>query len=188
LRQRRGEILPLAAHFVRAAAQRANKPVPRLEGAVEEILLRHDWPGNVRELRNVIDRATALCLGQEIRAEDLPPDLVREVDRSSRLPVVEPYVPSRPIPPNPAPNFAADRVPDSVRPVPRSEPAGNRRSQMPGELEDAKGRLEKTRILEALAEAHGHQANAASLLGISRRTLINKMARYQIQRPRGRSV
>jgi DNA-binding NtrC family response regulator len=188
LRRRRGEILPLAAQFVRAAAKRANKPVPTLDGLVEEMLLRHDWPGNVRELRNAMDRATALCLGKEIRAEDLPPDLVREVDRISRVPVAEAYAPSLPIPPNPAPNFAGDRVPDSIRPVRRSEPAGSRRSQLPGELEDAKGRLEKARILEALAEAHGHQAKAASILGISRRTLINKMVRYQIQRPRGRSA
>src|SRR5207302_1838863 len=36
------------------------------------LLESYDWPGNIRELRNVIERAVALCPGQEIRADDFP--------------------------------------------------------------------------------------------------------------------
>src|SRR5262249_30672660 len=35
----------------------------------------HDWPGNVRELRNAVERAVALCPGDVIDVEDLPPAL-----------------------------------------------------------------------------------------------------------------
>jgi len=56
LRERPGDILPLAVHFLRKAAVR----LPALTPGAERALLRHDWPGNVRELKFVIERAAAL--------------------------------------------------------------------------------------------------------------------------------
>jgi DNA-binding NtrC family response regulator len=46
---------------------------------------------------------------------------------------------------------------------------------------------ERQSIIDALARANGHQATAAKLLGISRRTLINRLEQYQLPRPRKRS-
>jgi DNA-binding NtrC family response regulator len=71
LRERRGDIRPLAEHFLREL-----KPSARFAPDVLEALERYDWPGNARELRNAIERATALLEGQELGAGDLPPEIL----------------------------------------------------------------------------------------------------------------
>jgi transcriptional regulator with PAS, ATPase and Fis domain len=67
LRERRGDILLLAASFLREFGGDATDFTP----AAIEALRRYDWPGNVRELRNVIERAAILCDGPFIDAEHL---------------------------------------------------------------------------------------------------------------------
>ncbi|MCU0692402.1 MAG: sigma 54-interacting transcriptional regulator, partial [Polyangiaceae bacterium] len=56
---------------------------------------------------------------------------------------------------------------------------------LPSEVAELAGNLERNKIVAALEETAGNQTRTAKLLGISRRTLINKMLRYGIQRPRG---
>jgi DNA-binding NtrC family response regulator len=60
LRDRREDILPLAAHFLQIFAARLRKPAARLAPETERILREYDYPGNVRELRNLIERAVIL--------------------------------------------------------------------------------------------------------------------------------
>jgi transcriptional regulator with PAS, ATPase and Fis domain len=67
LRQRRDDILPLAAGFLREFAGVAAALTPQ----AEEALRRHEWPGNVRELRNVLERALIMCDGPVIDVEHL---------------------------------------------------------------------------------------------------------------------
>jgi two-component system, response regulator FlrC len=70
LRERRGDILPLARRAIQACA-RANQPVLCLTLSAERKLLQHDWPGNARELTNIVQRAAWLAAGGRIDAEDL---------------------------------------------------------------------------------------------------------------------
>jgi two-component system response regulator FlrC len=77
LRERRGDILPLAELAIRQHAGRALT----LADCAREQLLAHDWPGNVRELENLIQRSLILLTGSEIQAEDLAfeaPDCIDE--------------------------------------------------------------------------------------------------------------
>ena len=67
LRERRDDILPLAAGFLREFGG----PSTDLTPAAAEALRRHDWPGNVRELRNVLERAAIVCDGRSIDSEHL---------------------------------------------------------------------------------------------------------------------
>ena len=68
LRERREDILPLAAQFIAEFTQgRA-----RFSSAVTECLERYSWPGNVRELRNAMERAALLSRGELILPEHLP--------------------------------------------------------------------------------------------------------------------
>ncbi len=67
LRERRDDILPLAAGFLREFAGATTELTP----AAMEALRRHEWPGNVRELRNVLERALIMCDGPFIDAEHL---------------------------------------------------------------------------------------------------------------------
>jgi transcriptional regulator with PAS, ATPase and Fis domain len=67
LRERRDDILPLAAGFLREFAGGTAELTP----AAMEALCRHEWPGNVRELRNVLERGVILCDGPLIDVEHL---------------------------------------------------------------------------------------------------------------------
>jgi two-component system response regulator FlrC len=70
LRERRGDILPLAELAIRKHAA-ANRRQPLLSGCAGQRLLQHDWPGNVRELENVIQRGLILLQGDSLTAADL---------------------------------------------------------------------------------------------------------------------
>ncbi|MFL9999622.1 sigma-54 dependent transcriptional regulator [Paraburkholderia dipogonis] len=70
LRDRPDDILPLAAHFLTAAANLAG-PARTLSGDGERSLLAHAWPGNVRELKNAMERVAALARGPLVTADDL---------------------------------------------------------------------------------------------------------------------
>jgi len=69
LRERREDILPLAAHFL-AKHQRGDAPAPRISADAAKTLLAFPWPGNVRELENAIVRAVHVARGGVIDAAD----------------------------------------------------------------------------------------------------------------------
>jgi two-component system, NtrC family, response regulator AtoC len=71
LRDRPLEILPLAEHFVRAAAAEQARIPPVLADDARDALTGYSWPGNVRELRNAVERALVLAT-DKITAADLP--------------------------------------------------------------------------------------------------------------------
>jgi two-component system response regulator FlrC len=70
LRERRGDILPLAQRAIQACA-RAGQAALSLSSDAEQKLLQHDWPGNARELTNIVQRAAWLACGGLIGAADL---------------------------------------------------------------------------------------------------------------------
>ncbi|MEM8983227.1 MAG: sigma-54 dependent transcriptional regulator [Pseudomonadota bacterium] len=59
LRERRGDILPLATSLL--ARHCRGQRIPTVTAGAREVLLTYDWPGNVRELDNVMQRALVLC-------------------------------------------------------------------------------------------------------------------------------
>jgi two-component system response regulator FlrC len=71
LRERSGDILPLARRMLARGARMQGRPVPGLDASAEAALLAHSWPGNVRELDNVMQRALILQDGPVITAADL---------------------------------------------------------------------------------------------------------------------
>jgi DNA-binding NtrC family response regulator len=83
LRERREDIAPLAANFLRQHAKRYRKNLIGFDPATHEALMRHDFPGNVRELDHVIERAVLMAQGPHIKASDL--GLTSARDDSPRL-------------------------------------------------------------------------------------------------------
>jgi DNA-binding NtrC family response regulator len=78
LRSRPEDIVPLAEHVLRDLGAKQNPPRRlRLSPEAQHVLLSYHWPGNVRELMNVLERCMALCQGELIADDDLPPH-VRE--------------------------------------------------------------------------------------------------------------
>ncbi len=208
LRERASEIVPLARFFLaRFAAQQGRQP-PTISEAASQRLLAYQWPGNVRELRNIMQRTVALCKADVIEVDDLRFDVPHSWPGPGCIPKA-PQIPRIEHPPNfEPPAWPDERATQAMRapsPVvcetsPKRESSGaldsNLRDDSPTqrvstseneastELKDAMQRYEREEIVTALRQTGGNQTRAAMLLGISRRTLTNKLGQYDIDRPR----
>jgi transcriptional regulator with GAF, ATPase, and Fis domain len=158
LRQRTTEIGPLAEHFLAAETRRYDRTSPlQLSPEALGYLERHDWEGNVRELRNVIERAAALSTGDVITPADLPGNLTGVARGTAPRPAV----------PAPAESTAGTAA-----------GAADGKPWSPAEIE------ERQRIVQALEQHAGNQTRAAKHLGMPLRTLVNRLKKYGISRPR----
>lgn len=70
LRDRAGDILPLARHFLKIYSDRLSYNEIKFSPATELTLLNYHWPGNIRELENAIHRALLVCPSNILRPED----------------------------------------------------------------------------------------------------------------------
>ncbi len=157
LRDRPADIPWLVKRFLVTASRQMDRAThPSLAPKTLALLQAHAWPGNVRELRNVVDRAVVLAPGDVVLPEHLPPKLVAAAEAPA------------------TPAGGVLRVPARV--APPSDVADRLRREV--------DELEKQRILDALAKCDGNQTRAAELLGISRRTLINRIVEFDLPRPR----
>ena len=172
LRERQAEIEKLALLFLQRAARMTGRPPARLSQQAVNWMIDYSWPGNIRELRNLMERTALLCRGPEIRLQDLmdePPPVVR----SEARPEVRSEAPSD-IRPDLGPREAA---PAEVEPLPLIDPARGT-NQIASQ---------RARIMAALERCGGNQTRAARLLGISRATLLRRIASLDLPRPRKRS-
>jgi two-component system response regulator FlrC len=100
LRERPGDILPLAEHFLTLHAGRLGLGLrPRFGAAAKARIAAYGWPGNVRELENVVQRAAILATGDVVEADQLI------LGASSA-----PYVPPAPMPASASPASAATGI------------------------------------------------------------------------------
>jgi DNA-binding NtrC family response regulator len=161
LRDHREDILFLAEHFLHWFARKHGCAAQRLSDSCFGILTAHPWPGNVRELQNVIERAVILA-GDSPVVEAAHLCLVTFAGQ----PVLPPM--AAPAPPSPAP-AAVDAGPPAKTP-----------NDFPALHE-----LEKRHIYAALERCHNNRTQAARVLGISVRTLRNKLNEYSGQSASG---
>ncbi len=89
LRERHGDTIELARHFVRVCAAREGKPVIDLDPRVIELLQSYRFPGNVRELENLLAHAVVAARGPVLGIADLPPAFLRAVAAERRRPARE---------------------------------------------------------------------------------------------------
>src|SRR5207249_1815409 len=80
LRERMDDVPILAMHFLRKYAAREHSSMSSIAEEALSVLLSYSWPGNVRELENAIERAVVLGKGEQLRAQDLPPQVHRGGD------------------------------------------------------------------------------------------------------------
>ncbi|HLU66137.1 MAG TPA: sigma-54 dependent transcriptional regulator, partial [Kofleriaceae bacterium] len=93
LRDRPGDVMPLAIRFARQFATELGQPVPGFTHPARAALEAYDWPGNVRELRNAIERAVVLTPGGIIDLPALPEAVqVRASDPARSEPAASPPV------------------------------------------------------------------------------------------------
>jgi len=75
LRERGGDIVLLAEHYLAAFCEEHGRSPKRLSHDAKESLRRYGWPGNVRELKNVIESLVIFHEADEIQAADLPAEI-----------------------------------------------------------------------------------------------------------------
>lgn len=75
LRERREDILFLAAAFMEKNAKKSGRANYKLDEEVKAALVNYDWPGNVRELENVIERACVFATSEQLTKELFPEKL-----------------------------------------------------------------------------------------------------------------
>jgi DNA-binding NtrC family response regulator len=150
LSERREDILPLAESFARHYANQNGRPVPNIAPDARARLLDWAWPGNVRELENVLQRAIVLLRGEAIEASHL---MFGPGERASQPQGTLHALPS-----------ALPRGPHPIG-APLASPLTNRR------LDD----IEREAILATLGSSGNNKTEAARRLGVTARTLSNKM-------------
>jgi DNA-binding NtrC family response regulator len=159
LRERLGDIPLLAEHFLAEIGRQEGRK-KRLDARALERLQRHSWPGNVRELRNAIQRAYVMAAGETIDEQWLP-----GVQPTAAHPVAAPA-------PAAAPRAAA------------ADPADRRATSAAAEhltvpIGTSMAEAEKALILATYRHFGQHKERAAAVLGISLKTLYNRLKEYQ---------
>lgn len=165
LRERKGDIMTFANHFLKLTNDELNKKVKGFSPDVEDIFQKYIWYGNLRELKNVVKRATLLSDGDYIEVRSLPFEIVN----FNKLSFDSAAEPAASIPVTTAPVTA------SANPA----PSPGRTVLDETTLKAASIDAEYEMIIEALKQANFNKSKAAKLLNIDRKTLYNKMKQYQ---------
>jgi DNA-binding NtrC family response regulator len=151
LRERRDDIPLLVDYFVAKYARKYNRSVVGASPEVMELWISHDWPGNVRELQNSVNQAVLLCPGGVI---DLPTVMGAQVHAA--------------LPREPCKGDGDDIDVASFGSL--------------KELRDAVTARYERRLIEiALGSNGGNRTKTAEALGVTRKTLADKMAEYEIE-------
>ena len=154
VRDHASDIPGMAAKMIDDMNQRHGCTISGIAPDLLERLMKYDWPGNARELRNTIERATVLAHTGLIGIEHLPPHF-GEVGYATRLaPAAVPEGQS----------FAA-AARDDERTV---------HVEVGTTVDEAERQL----ILKTLQSTHNNKTRAAEILGITTKTLQNKLKEY----------
>ncbi len=180
LRERRNEISHLTDFFIDRYARRYNRPVRQLSEQLIQLFQSYEWPGNIRELENMIKRIVIL------QDESL---VVREMTRTLRP--VRAYAAAGvgAAAAAPASTVATADEPDEADVVdddPRAEDAVVASAPVGSRLADvakaAALKAERAIIEDTLGQVHWNRRRAAEQLGVSYKTLLNKIKECGISR------
>ena len=163
LRERPGDIPVLVEHFVAKYTEMNQVPARPLAPEVMSLLQGYGWPGNVRELENTMHRAVLLATGAI-----LGPEAVVLPD-GKRLDQAAPTTGGTRIS---APDFEAPPL-DGI--AEQLQDAGEEVGNLVGKTV---AEVERDLIIDTLKHCLGNRTHAANILGISIRTLRNKLKQY----------
>ncbi|MHC4426088.1 MAG: sigma-54-dependent transcriptional regulator [Planctomycetota bacterium] len=149
LRERKDDLSDLVWYFVNLYAREVQRRITKLDPAMMDIFAKYHWPGNVRQLRNVVRTSLILGVGQTLSLADV------------------------------------SWLFDELRPLPQQK-CGDYDSSGGKNAHNDSGlggvpleQVERRAILDTLRQTGGNQTKAAKVLGISDRTLRDRMHRYR---------
>ncbi len=154
LRERKEDVLSIAEALLGDLNRKHDCRVTDISPAVVQVLQRHNWPGNVRELRNILERAVILAGEGTIETTHIPAFLLPQKESE--------------------PAVAAEGAPASPALPPAAQEHDGIRFQIGTTVEEA----EKGLILRTLEHTRNNKTRAAEILGISLKTLHNKLKEY----------
>jgi two-component system response regulator AtoC len=170
LRDRRDEIRQLTDFFIARYSQRYNRPVRPLSDELRAKFMAYEWPGNVRELENMIKRFVILQDEQMVLGELSRP---RQMPRGAAAPAAA----AAPVPEAPAylPPPAVDDAAEDDEPADEAPPAGPEGRRLSEVAREASLAAERAVIGDTLRQVMWNRRKAAQLLGVSYKTLLNKI-------------
>ncbi|MGF6347589.1 sigma-54-dependent transcriptional regulator [Variovorax sp. W2I14] len=171
LRERGDDIGLIASDFLQEVARQEGGGTKHLSRGAHARLAAWRWPGNVRELRNVLQRAWVMASGSEIDEEWLPAASAQgTADAPVRTPQAAYGDAVFAMPPAAAPELGRDGAP--VPPAPGGQ-------QLVIEIGTQLADAERQLILATYERCGGHKERTAALLGISMKTLYNRLKEYR---------
>jgi len=178
LRDRREEIPALVEYFVSKYSTVYRRPLKRPSRALVDALVAHSWPGNIRELENMMKRLVVLQEEALVFSELQRPRDVRRAPAEASVPPVPAAVPMPERAPvhaeansSAAHGTAANGSADSGDDIPHTGDG----LDLPALARAAAQRAERKAIDETLTRFHWNRRKAATYLGVSYKTLLNKM-------------
>lgn len=86
LRERKGDIMPIAENYLKKLHLKMETPLQSFSEEVRERFAAYPWPGNVRELQNAIEYAANICESDVMTLEDLPESLQQKAAKPQKAP------------------------------------------------------------------------------------------------------
>ena len=164
LRERPADVAALAEHFAKKYSELNDVDYHGLSDAARAMLMRHHWRGNVRELENTIHRAVLLSNGGQIDTDAIMLTGIR----LTAEPQQSGFTIAPAHPPRPAGAGASAMPPGAGGGAPVGTLVGRTVAD-----------VERDLIIETLQHCLGNRTHAAGILGISIRTLRNKLQQYK---------
>ncbi|MBI2185588.1 MAG: sigma-54-dependent Fis family transcriptional regulator [Acidobacteria bacterium] len=184
LRDRRDEIPQLTDFFIQKYSRRYNRRVRSITDELRHRFLEYDWPGNIRELENMIKRFVILEDEQLVLRELSRP---RPVPLAAAAPVGAPLEyfappPFQSSPPSPA-EAEEDEMDEEAEEDDATPPASQDGRRLAEVAREAALNAERAVIADTLRQVHWNRRKAAQLLGVSYKTLLNKIKETGLERP-----
>jgi len=178
LREKPQDIPALAEHFAAKYAESNGMPPRPLSAAAMQRLKQHHWPGNVRELENAMHRAVLLAQGDEIGEEAIllgaGPTHKQPVPAASQA-----EAPTEVASANSAPAGSPSPAPTAIEKTSAAQGAADGQSAPSARMVGKTvAEVERDLIIDTLQHCLGNRTHAANILGISIRTLRNKLKQY----------
>lgn len=176
LRERRGEILPLARDFIKDFSRKSMQPVSASENALR-LLEDAEWHGNVRELRSFVENVCLAAMSSGNRAN-------ARKEKTSTLELTADLIVSQLIKLREIEKTRGEfKTSESSAPPPLLETGIGLRlvAERVGSYKQTREEFDRDLIQKTLAESSQNVSRAAIKLGLSRYGLIKKLKRYCIK-------
>jgi DNA-binding NtrC family response regulator len=196
LRERRDEIPTLTDFFVARYSRKYTRPARPISDELRQLFQQYDWPGNIRELENMIKRVVILQ-DEHLVIREIQQNRQRaaaaavQAAAAAAVPALAavgataaagggPLMPAMPA-------FPAAPVAAPVEPEPADEMVAARAAEeaagsLAAVAKAAATKAERAAIEHTLRQVHWNRRKAAQILGVSYKTLLNKIKECGISR------